>query len=48
VNPDEMEKMLQPDIREAVYSGIKQVGFTYVALDIRGYRTGSMNETIVK
>jgi len=22
------------------------VGFTYVALDLEGYRTGSMNETL--
>ena len=46
VNADEMEKIMQPALREAVYSGIKQAGFTYVALDLHGYRTGSMNETI--
>jgi len=48
VEPDEIEKMLQPDMREAIYSKIKQVGFTYVSLDLKGYRTGSMNETILK
>jgi len=46
VNPDEMEKLIQPAIREAIYSGIKQAGFTYATLDLHGYRTGSMNETI--
>jgi len=46
VNPDEMEKMMSSDIREAIYSRIKQAGFTYAALDLHGYRTGSMNETI--
>ena len=45
---NEMEKLLQPDMREAIYSKIKQVGFTYVSLDLKGYRTGSMNETILK
>ena len=46
VNPDEMEKLMSPAIREAIYSGIKQAGFTYATLDLHGYRTGSMNETI--
>ena len=46
VNSDEMEKLMSPDIREAIYSEIKKAGFTYAALDLHGYRTGSMNETI--
>ena len=32
--------------REALYEQFKQIGFTYVALDLLGYRTGSMNETL--
>jgi uncharacterized protein len=32
--------------REKVHAKIKQYGFTYVAIDLLGYRTGSMNETI--
>ena len=39
INPDEMEKMMQSAIREAIYSGIKKAGFTYAALDLHGYRT---------
>jgi uncharacterized protein len=27
---------------------LKKVGFTYVALDLEGYRQGSLNETITK
>jgi uncharacterized protein len=30
--------------QEAIVDGLKQYGFTYVALDLEGYRTGSMNE----
>ena len=44
VNPDEMEKLILPDIRETIDSRIRQAGFAYTALDLRGYRTGSMNE----
>ena len=32
--------------REALYEQFKQIGFTYAALDLLGYRTGSMNETL--
>ncbi len=30
--------------RETITGRLKDYGFTYVALDLRGYRTGSMNE----
>ena len=30
--------------REKVYTQLKQYGFTYTAIDLLGYRTGSMNE----
>ncbi|MDR0861174.1 MAG: ATP-dependent sacrificial sulfur transferase LarE [Oscillospiraceae bacterium] len=33
-------------IRKNVYNQFKDFGFTYVALDLMGYRTGSMNETL--
>ena len=33
-------------LREKIYSAFKQIGFTYVASDLLGYRTGSMNEAI--
>jgi len=33
--------------RKNIYEHIKQCGFNYVALDLLGYRTGSMNETLV-
>ena len=47
VAPDEMEKFTSPEIRETIYTGIKSFGFVYVTLDLQGYRTGSMNETII-
>lgn len=34
--------------REAIYAGIKEIGFSYVSLDLRGYRMGSMNETLAE
>jgi uncharacterized protein len=32
--------------RKKIHEHIKQCGFNYVALDLLGYRTGSMNETL--
>ena len=42
----EFEKLLAEGIREKVYNYFKELGFTYVTLDLGGYRTGSMNETL--
>jgi len=34
------------DLRERISSGVRQAGFAYAALDLDGYRTGSMNEVL--
>ena len=44
--PGEFDKFMREDIRTEVYAKFKEFGFTYVTLDVRGYRTGSMNETL--
>ncbi|MCL2481438.1 MAG: ATP-dependent sacrificial sulfur transferase LarE [Spirochaetaceae bacterium] len=38
--------MDSPSNRKKIYAAFKEIGFTYVALDLLGYRTGSMNETL--
>jgi len=32
--------------RQKICETFRQIGFTYIALDLQGYRTGSMNETL--
>ena len=32
--------------REKIYNAFRQYGFAYVSIDLLGYRTGSMNETL--
>lgn len=44
--PDEFDKIMEEQTRKAVYTKFKEFGFTYVSLDLQGYRTGSMNETL--
>ncbi len=44
LEPADFDRFMTEDIRGSVYEKFKEIGFTYTALDIRGYRTGSMNE----
>lgn len=46
VHPSEFEKIMQEENRTKIFHELKQYGFTYVTLDLQGYRTGSMNETL--
>ncbi len=41
-----MNAMFEKVLRDKIYSRFREIGFTYVSLDLRGYRTGSMNETL--
>jgi uncharacterized protein len=34
------------DLREQLVTSLKQLGYRYVTLDLQGFRTGSMNETL--
>ena len=38
--------LVKPDISLQISQGLKELGFTFVTLDLEGYRTGSMNEAL--
>lgn len=44
--PEEFGKLMKEDTRKEVYQRLKAIGFSYVTLDLCGYRTGSMNEVL--
>ena len=46
VMPSEFLKLMEAANREKIVSEFKKIGFSYVTLDLQGYRMGSMNETI--
>ena len=46
IMPEEFPKIIQEDIRIQITESFMSFGFTYVSLDLTGYRTGSMNETL--
>lgn len=45
---EDMDRFMDVKIREGVYEEFKKIGFEYTALDLKGYRTGSLNENLNK
>ena len=46
VAPAEIDRLLDSELRERLVAEFKAAGFTFVTLDLQGYRTGSMNATL--
>jgi uncharacterized protein len=46
VGAEELQRFADPSLRDAILKRLKELGFTYVTLDLQGYRTGSMNEVL--
>lgn len=42
----DIPRLASDEVREAVYDEFKKLGFLFVTLDLKGYRTGSMNATL--
>jgi uncharacterized protein len=48
VDADSIQQITEPEARKEILDSFKSLGFTYITVDIRGYRTGSMNEPLSK
>lgn len=46
VEPEDLPRLAQTDVRESVTRHLKSLGYSYVALDLEGFRSGSMNEVL--
>lgn len=46
VGTSEIPRLLEASAREHIVRELKNLGFTYITLDLQGYRTGSMNEVL--
>lgn len=44
VGPDEIDRLCSPEVRNKVHKALVGFGFCHVAADLKGYRTGSLNE----
>jgi uncharacterized protein len=47
VLPDEIERLLLPEMREVVVREFRTAGFHQVTVDLQGYRSGSLNEAVL-
>jgi uncharacterized protein len=43
---DQIARACQPEILAQIESGLRRFGYAYVTIDLRGFRSGSMNEVI--
>ena len=48
VLPEDMPRFLTEPLRSELLERFKSFGYTYVTLDLAGFRSGSMNETLKK
>jgi len=46
VSPNEIARFADAALRAAIVKKLKELGYTYITLDLEGYRTGSMNEVL--
>jgi uncharacterized protein len=48
VDRSDFAKLLSSGVAERITAALKEIGYTYVCLDLAGYRTGSMNEGMIR
>ncbi len=46
VGEDERPRFFNLTLMDTIYRKFREIGFAYTALDLKGYRTGSMNEVL--
>lgn len=46
IEPEEFEKLMEEENRNRIVEEFRKYGFSYTTMDLMGYRTGSMNETL--
>jgi uncharacterized protein len=46
VPAEEIVRLVQPAVRSAVVARLRELGFTYVTVDLLGFRSGSLNEEL--
>jgi len=48
IAPEEMPRAMSPEMSASIAARLKAAGFTYVALDLEGYRQGSLNKGLAR
>lgn len=48
IDPAEFPRLLDAEQRERIVAGVRGAGYAFVTLDLQGYRTGSLNEPLLR
>lgn len=48
ISPSEMPRILDPALFDRINQELKSLGYTYVTLDLQGFRSGSLNEQLLQ
>ena len=48
VAESEVDRLFDKTIRDAIVKKFKEVGFDFVSLDLQGFRSGSLNDALLK
>ena len=48
IDPAEFPRLIDADLRERMAREVRAAGYLYVTLDLQGYRTGSLNEALLR
>lgn len=43
---ERIAEFAQPEVREKIVARMKEIGFTFVAMDLQGFRSGGLNEVL--
>lgn len=46
IEPEMFQRFLSPEVRHDVTEKFKEAGFSYITLDLQGFRSGSLNEAV--
>jgi uncharacterized protein len=48
VTPEKIEFVTSPPVRSQIIEKLKSIGFKFVTVDLQGFRSGALNETLSK
>ena len=48
LDPDDFSRLLDASLRAQVVAAVREAGYPFVTLDLQGYRTGSLNEALLR
>lgn len=46
VGVDELARMIEPEVRNTILNALRDLGFSYITLDLQGFQSGSMNRVL--